>query len=73
NFMAIINPGEVGILAVSSATEKPVVRRGEMVVRTLMSLTLSADHRLIDGAAAAKFVNSVKSKLEDMDLWKSLI
>jgi pyruvate/2-oxoglutarate dehydrogenase complex dihydrolipoamide acyltransferase (E2) component len=37
-----------------------------------MKMTLSSDHRLIDGAMAAKFVNAIKNKLEDVELWKSL-
>jgi pyruvate/2-oxoglutarate dehydrogenase complex dihydrolipoamide acyltransferase (E2) component len=42
------------------------------VVREVMKITLSSDHRLIDGAVAARFVNAIKSKLEDINLWKSL-
>ncbi len=72
NFTAIINPGESGILAVSSTAATPVVRDGKVVVRDLMKITLSSDHRLIDGAVAARFINAIKSKLEDMNLWKSL-
>jgi pyruvate dehydrogenase E2 component (dihydrolipoamide acetyltransferase) len=72
NFTAIINPGEGAILAVSSTVEKPVVRKGQIVVRSIMKITLSSDHRLIDGAVAARFANSIKTKLEDVELWKSL-
>jgi pyruvate dehydrogenase E2 component (dihydrolipoamide acetyltransferase) len=72
NFTAIINPGESGILAVSSTVQTPVVRDGRIVVREVMKITLSSDHRLIDGAVAARFVNAIKSKLEDINLWKSL-
>lgn len=72
NFTAIINPGESGILAVSSTVQTPVVRDGRIVVREVMKITLSSDHRLIDGAVAARFVNAIKSKLEDITLWKSL-
>jgi pyruvate dehydrogenase E2 component (dihydrolipoamide acetyltransferase) len=72
NFTAIINPGEAAILAVSSTLEKPVVRQGRIEVRSVMKMTLSSDHRLIDGALAAKFVNAIKNKLEDVELWKSL-
>jgi pyruvate dehydrogenase E2 component (dihydrolipoamide acetyltransferase) len=72
NFTAIINPGESGILAVSSTVHTPVVREGRIVVREVMKITLSSDHRLIDGAVAARFVNAIKSKLEDINLWKSL-
>lgn len=73
NFTAIINPGESAILAVSSTQERAVVRSGKVIARSMMKLTLSSDHRLIDGAAAVAFSNSVKTKLEDMQLWKSLM
>ena len=72
NFTAIINPGESAILAVSSGVEQPVVRKGEIVIRTVMKMTLSADHRIIDGVTAARFSNAIKDKLEDIALWKSL-
>ena len=72
NFTAIINPGESAILAVSSTIKKPVVRGEDIVIRPIMKLTLSSDHRLIDGATAARFVNSIKTKLEDNGLWSAL-
>ena len=72
-FTAIINPGEAGILAVSSARETPCVRNGEIQIRTLMSMTLSADHRIIDGATAANFINAIRAKLESVALWQSLV
>jgi pyruvate dehydrogenase E2 component (dihydrolipoamide acetyltransferase) len=72
NFTAIINPGESAILAVSSTFPTPVARDGKVVVRDIMKLTLSSDHRIIDGAQAAGFANAIKTKLEDMELWKSL-
>jgi pyruvate dehydrogenase E2 component (dihydrolipoamide acetyltransferase) len=72
NFTAIINTGEAGILAVSSTLKKPVARADKIVVRSMMKLTLSSDHRLIDGAMAARFVNAVKAKLEDTELWRRL-
>ena len=72
NFTAIINTGEAGILAVSSTLKKPVVRADKIVVRSIMNITLSSDHRLIDGAMAARFANAVKAKLEDIELWKRL-
>ncbi len=65
NFTAIINPGEAGILAVSSARETPVAREGQIVVRTMMKMTVSADHRIIDGAVAARFINAIRAKLEE--------
>ncbi len=72
-FTAIINPGEAAILAVSTARQTPAVVNGEIKIRSIMAITLSADHRIVDGATGAAFVNSVKSKLEDLDIWKSLI
>jgi pyruvate dehydrogenase E2 component (dihydrolipoamide acetyltransferase) len=72
NFTAIINPGESAILAVSTTLKKPVVHDDEVVVRSIMKMTLSADHRLIDGAMAARFVNAIKQKLENLELWKLL-
>jgi len=72
NFTAIINPGESAILAVSSTIMKPVVRGDEIVARPMLKMTLSSDHRLIDGAAAARFINSIKAKLEDNGLWNTL-
>ena len=72
NFTAIINPGEAAILAVSSTRQQPVVRDDKVVVRSMMKITLSSDHRLIDGAMAARFVNAIKQKLENIELWKLL-
>jgi len=72
NFTAIINPGESAILAVSSGTKQPVVKNDQVVVRTLMKMTLSSDHRLIDGALAARFINSIRKTLEEISLWQRL-
>ncbi len=72
NFTAIINPGESAILAVSSTLKKAVVRDEKIVVRSIMKLTLSSDHRIIDGAMAARFVNAIRQKLENLELWKML-
>jgi len=72
NFTAIINPGESAILAVSSALKQPAVRNGQIVVRDIMKMTLSSDHRIIDGATAARFANAIKQKLEEISLWKRL-
>ncbi len=60
----ILHP-QVAILCSNRATEKPVVRDGEVVVRTIMPLTVSFDHRVLDGATAARFTDHVKSLLED--------
>ncbi len=72
-FTAIINPGEAGILAVSSARQVPAVVNGEIKIRTVMAMTLSADHRIVDGSTGALFVNAIRSKLENVELWKSLV
>jgi pyruvate dehydrogenase E2 component (dihydrolipoamide acetyltransferase) len=72
NFTAIINTGEAAILAVSSTVKKPVVRNDQIVIRSIMKITLSSDHRIIDGAMAAKFANAIKQKLENLELWKLL-
>lgn len=73
HFTAIINPGESAILAVASIRPMPVARDGKIEIRAMMNITLSSDHRLVDGAAAARFVNRVKKMLEDLELWKSMI
>ena len=63
-FTAIINPPEAGILAVGGAAPTPVVRNGEIVVRSIMHVTMSCDHRVIDGATGAKFLQTFKQMLE---------
>jgi pyruvate dehydrogenase E2 component (dihydrolipoamide acetyltransferase) len=64
-FTAIINPPEAAILAVGTATQTPVVRDGEIIVRNVMSVTMSCDHRVIDGATGAKFLQTFKQMLEN--------
>ena len=66
-FTAIINPGESGILAVSSVGAEVRPYAGGMAIRQMMRITLTADHRLVDGAMGADFVNAVKRRLEDAD------
>ncbi len=63
-FTAIINPPEAAILAVGRAAERPVVREGEVVVREIMTLTLSVDHRAVYGADGAVFLARVAELLE---------
>jgi len=63
-FSAIINPPQVAILAVAAAEKRAVVRGDKIVARTMMTLTLSADHRVVDGATAADFLKTLKSWLE---------
>jgi pyruvate dehydrogenase E2 component (dihydrolipoamide acetyltransferase) len=67
-FVAVLNPPQVAILAVGAIEEKPVVREGELVARPLMSLTLTCDHRAVDGADAADFLRTVRSMLEEPGL-----
>jgi pyruvate dehydrogenase E2 component (dihydrolipoamide acetyltransferase) len=64
-FSAIINPPQVAILAVGAAEPRAVVRDGHVVARTMMSVTLSADHRAVDGATAAEFLRTLKGMLEE--------
>jgi pyruvate dehydrogenase E2 component (dihydrolipoamide acetyltransferase) len=64
NFIAIINGPDAGILAVAAAKPEAVVRDGQIVIRSIMRITLSGDHRVTDGAAGADFVNEVKRLLE---------
>ncbi|MCA1621409.1 MAG: pyruvate dehydrogenase complex dihydrolipoamide acetyltransferase [Acidobacteria bacterium] len=64
-FTALINPPEAAILAVGAVTPRPVVREGQVVVRQIMRVTLSCDHRIVDGAAGAKFLQTLKKILEN--------
>jgi pyruvate dehydrogenase E2 component (dihydrolipoamide acetyltransferase) len=64
-FTAVINPPEAAILAVGGIEDKVVVEKGEMVVRPRMRVTLSCDHRVIDGATGAQFLQTLKSYLEE--------
>ena len=64
SFTAIINPPETAILAVGRIREKPAVVNGRIEVRKIMTVTLSADHRVVDGILAAKFLQRVEALLE---------
>jgi pyruvate dehydrogenase E2 component (dihydrolipoamide acetyltransferase) len=64
-FTPIINPPQVGILGVGRVVEKPVVYQGEITKRSMMFLSLTFDHRVIDGAPAAAFLHAIKGYLED--------
>jgi pyruvate dehydrogenase E2 component (dihydrolipoamide acetyltransferase) len=64
DFTAIINPPEAAILAVGAVTPQAVVRDGEIVVRQMMRVTMSCDHRVVDGATGAKFLQTLKTILE---------
>ena len=65
NFDAIINPPHAAILAVGAGVTKPIVKNGAVVIGTVMSVTLSVDHRVIDGALGAQLVNAIKDNLEN--------
>jgi len=67
-FSAIINPPEVGILAIGAAEKRAVVMNDSIVARTMMSVTTSADHRAVDGATAAEFLRTLKQLLEEPGL-----
>ncbi|OLC04881.1 MAG: hypothetical protein AUH78_10475 [Gemmatimonadetes bacterium 13_1_40CM_4_69_8] len=64
-FTAVINPPEAGILAVGTITPKPVVVDGQVVPRRRLRLTMSCDHRVIDGATGAAFLKTLKEMLEN--------
>jgi pyruvate dehydrogenase E2 component (dihydrolipoamide acetyltransferase) len=64
-FTAIINPPEAGILAIGGVEEKPVVIDGALEVRQRMRVTMSCDHRVIDGATGAKFLQTVRRYIEN--------
>jgi pyruvate dehydrogenase E2 component (dihydrolipoamide acetyltransferase) len=64
-FTAIINPPEAGILAIGGVEEKPVVVNGALEVRQRMRVTMSCDHRAIDGATGAKFLQTVRQYIEN--------
>ena len=67
-FIAVLNPPQAAILAVGSTEEKPVVVDGQVVVRPRMELTLTCDHRAVDGATGAQFLGDVKTFLEEPGL-----
>jgi pyruvate dehydrogenase E2 component (dihydrolipoamide acetyltransferase) len=64
-FTAIINPPEAGILAVGGVEETPVVVDGQVTVQPRMRITMSCDHRVIDGATGAQFLKTLRSMLEE--------
>ncbi|MEC7983217.1 MAG: pyruvate dehydrogenase complex dihydrolipoamide acetyltransferase [Pseudomonadota bacterium] len=63
-FAAVINPPQGAILAVGAGEERPVVRNGELAVATVMTVTLSADHRVVDGAVGAEWLQAFKGYIE---------
>lgn len=64
-FTAILNPPQSGILTLGKMEERPVAREGQVVVGKIMTQGLSVDHRIVDGAVAAQFLQSLKQKLEN--------
>lgn len=68
SFTAIINPGEAGILAVGRIVDTPVARKGQVALRPIATVTLSADHRIVDGAAAARFMRDLRTLVESPEL-----
>jgi pyruvate dehydrogenase E2 component (dihydrolipoamide acetyltransferase) len=63
-FIAVINPPQSAIIAVGAVAEKAVVRDGQLAVRKMMTVTLSGDHRVIDGATGAEYLRELKGLLE---------
>jgi pyruvate dehydrogenase E2 component (dihydrolipoamide acetyltransferase) len=64
-FTPIINPPEAAILGVGKITQKPIATDGKIEVKPVMMLSLSYDHRIVDGAPAAEFLRKIKTKIED--------
>ena len=64
-FTAIINPNDSCILAVGGIKNTPIVKNGEIIPGNIMKVTMSCDHRLVDGATGAKFLKTLKELLED--------
>ena len=65
DFTAVINPPHATILAVGGGEKRPVVRGGELAVATVMSVTLSCDHRAVDGALGAQLIGAFKELIEN--------
>ena len=64
-FVGVINPPQAGILCVGGIEEKAVVKGGHVVPGKVMTITLSADHRVVDGTDGAKFIKTVQKYLEN--------
>ena len=65
SFTAIINPPDACIMAVGAIIEKPIVKDGTITIGNMMNVTLSCDHRVVDGALGAQFLQTFKAILED--------
>ncbi len=66
-FQPIINPPQAAILAVGRITERPVVEEGKVVVRPVATLSLAFDHRIVDGAPAARFLRRIREILQTIE------
>jgi len=64
DFAAIINPPQAMILAVGVGEERAVVRKGQIVVRNMMNCTLAVDHRVVDGAMGAQYLQTLRGYIE---------
>ena len=64
-FTAIVNPPDSCIMAVGGIRQVPVVKNGEIVPGNVMKVTLSCDHRVVDGASGAEFLNTFKNYMEN--------
>ncbi len=69
-FTPIINLPQAAILGLGRIVEKPAVFQGQVVPRALMALSLTFDHRILDGGPAARFLDRVRTFIEQPDLWR---
>ena len=65
DFAAVINPPQACLLAVGAGEKRPIVKDGALAVATMMSCTLSIDHRVVDGAVGAEYLQVFKKLIED--------
>jgi pyruvate dehydrogenase E2 component (dihydrolipoamide acetyltransferase) len=65
SFSSIINEPQGAILSVGAGSQQPVVKNGQLAIATVMTVTMSCDHRVVDGATGAKFLNAFKAMIED--------
>ena len=67
-FTPIINPPEVAILGIGRVVEKPGVKNGQVEIRSYMTLSLTIDHRVVDGVPAARFLKELAARMRDFEL-----
>jgi pyruvate dehydrogenase E2 component (dihydrolipoamide acetyltransferase) len=65
NFTAVINPPQAGILAIGAGEQRAVVAGGKLEIASVMTVTMSCDHRVIDGATGARFLQVFKQYIEE--------